>query len=98
MWRLGSDFGFGTFVIRSGVFSHWQTWLAVAGAVQCLSVVINENLKIEPAAAIAPKNVLRFESRPEASDPTELLASVKRPAKILQFPAPDSPLRRSARA
>lgn len=35
LWRLGSDLAWtGTFVISDGFFSHWQVWLALAGALR----------------------------------------------------------------
>lgn len=34
-WRLGQDLGWaGDFVFESGLLSHWQVWLSVAGALQ----------------------------------------------------------------
>lgn len=35
LWRVGSDLGWtGAFVISDGFFSHWQVWLALAGALR----------------------------------------------------------------
>ena len=35
LWRLGADLAWtGTFVISDGFFSHWQVWLALAGALK----------------------------------------------------------------
>ena len=35
LWRLGADLAWtGTFVISDGFFSHWQVWLALAGALR----------------------------------------------------------------
>jgi len=38
LWRIGEDVGWtGTFVISAGFFSHWQVWLALAGALRLLA-------------------------------------------------------------
>lgn len=35
LWRLGEDLGFlGDFVFPTGLLSHWQVWIAAAGAAQ----------------------------------------------------------------
>lgn len=40
-WRLGADLGWtGLFVISSGLFSHWQVWIALAMVLQALAVFI----------------------------------------------------------
>jgi hypothetical protein len=37
-WKLLSEIGWaGSFFLSSGVFSHWQVWIAVAVATQLLS-------------------------------------------------------------
>ncbi len=42
MWRLGADIGFtSSFAIHTGIFSHWQVWLAMAVVIQFLAVVLN---------------------------------------------------------
>ncbi|HLJ50540.1 MAG TPA: hypothetical protein VKU01_31220 [Bryobacteraceae bacterium] len=42
MWRLGADLGFArSFFIQTGIFSHWQVWLAISFAVQFCSVILN---------------------------------------------------------
>ena len=49
MWRLGADMGFtSSFAIHTGVFSHWQVWLAISVAVQFLAVVLNRYGKPAP--------------------------------------------------
>ena len=41
-WRLASDAGAaGGFGISSGVFSHWQVWLAVGVGLNLLGMVLN---------------------------------------------------------
>ncbi len=35
LWRIGADLAWtGAFVISDGFFSHWQVWLALAGALR----------------------------------------------------------------
>jgi hypothetical protein len=86
MWRLGADLGFGSFVIHSGVFSHWQVWLGVSGAVQCLAVVLNKYARQE-------HHVLVIEPQAIGEEISEV--PIRR-AKILQFPAPGTAPRRIA--
>jgi hypothetical protein len=86
MWRLGADLGFGSFAIHSGVFSHWQVWLGVSGAVQCLAVVLNKYSRQE-------HQVLLIEPQAMADETTDI--PVRR-AKVLQFPAPGTAPRRIA--
>jgi hypothetical protein len=41
-WRIASDLRWtGTFIVASGIFSHWQTWLAVAAALFLLASALN---------------------------------------------------------
>ena len=41
-WRLGADLNWlGEFFIKSGLFSRWQVWLALAIAVQMLANQLN---------------------------------------------------------
>ncbi|SRR5713101_5536302 len=41
VWRLASDMGMaGEFVI-TGIFSHWQVWIAVAVGIHLASAVLN---------------------------------------------------------
>jgi hypothetical protein len=41
-WRLAADVGAaGGFGISSGIFSHWQVWLAVAVTLNILGIVLN---------------------------------------------------------
>lgn len=42
MWRLGADLGITrAFAIQTGLFSHWQVWLAISVAIQFLAVLLN---------------------------------------------------------
>src|SRR5438045_3508358 len=41
-WRMSSDLGFtSAFPITSGLFSHWQVWLAIAVVAQFLTTALN---------------------------------------------------------
>jgi hypothetical protein len=41
-WRIAADLNFaGSFAIASGLFSHWQVWLAAAAVLQLCSRVLN---------------------------------------------------------
>jgi H+/Cl- antiporter ClcA len=38
LWRLAADLGWtGTFIVASGLFSHWQVWIALAIALTTLA-------------------------------------------------------------
>jgi hypothetical protein len=42
LWRIAADLNFtNRFAIASGLFSHWQVWLAAAAALQVCSRVLN---------------------------------------------------------
>ena len=42
VWRLGSDLKWtGEFAISSGIFSHWQVWLAMAGLIGTCAAILN---------------------------------------------------------
>lgn len=42
LWRLTADLNAtGQFPISSGIFSHWQVWLALAGSLQFFATVLN---------------------------------------------------------
>lgn len=42
IWSLAADLGWaGTFGIRNGVFSRWQTWLLVSVLLQAVSLILN---------------------------------------------------------
>ncbi len=42
MWRLASDLNWtGEFVISSGLFSHWQVWIALAGLLETCASILN---------------------------------------------------------
>ncbi len=44
LWRLGMDLGWtDRFIIGSGLFSHWQVWLALAGGLQVLAVMLSRS-------------------------------------------------------
>jgi hypothetical protein len=66
MWRLGADMGFtSSFAIHTGIFSHWQVWLAISVAVQFLAVVLNRYGKPAPEIQnleIAKKSTENVES------------------------------------
>lgn len=65
MWRLGNDIGFTrSFAIHTGIFSHWQVWLALSLMIQFLAVVLTrygrssiEVQKLEIAKALEAENV-----------------------------------------
>lgn len=49
-WRLSSDLRTtGQFPISTGLFSHWQVWLACAAVLEFLAVVLNRYGNAEPA-------------------------------------------------
>ncbi len=42
LWRIAADLNFtNSFAIPSGLFSHWQVWLAAAVGLQLCSRVLN---------------------------------------------------------
>lgn len=42
VWRLASDLELaGEFMISSGLFSHWQVWIAMAGLLQTCASALN---------------------------------------------------------
>jgi hypothetical protein len=42
LWRIAADLNFAnSFAIASGLFSHWQVWLAAAILLQLCSRVLN---------------------------------------------------------
>jgi len=48
-WRLTADFNAtGAFPITSGLFSHWQVWLAGAAALQIASILLNRYGNSQP--------------------------------------------------
>ena len=40
-WRLGSDIGVTAEFAMSGIFAHWQVWLAIGGILQLASYLLN---------------------------------------------------------
>ncbi|MBL8174344.1 MAG: hypothetical protein JNK48_06735 [Bryobacterales bacterium] len=41
VWRICADIGLtGPFAIPTGLFSHWQVWLAIAALLQLLSMAL----------------------------------------------------------
>lgn len=63
LWRVGADLDrAGDFVIRDGVFSHWQVWIGAAVAVQYTSwwlarhAGITQRREAEIAQAVEPLN------------------------------------------
>ena len=62
IWRLASDMGMaGTFAI-SGIFSHWQVWLAVGVALQACSYSLNRYAR--SGRMEVPKVLTMFPPRP----------------------------------
>lgn len=52
VWRLTADLGFTAgFVISSGIFSHWQVWLATSILVQLFARLLNRYGRSGDAAA-----------------------------------------------
>jgi hypothetical protein len=52
VWRLTADLGFTAgFVISSGIFSHWQVWLATAVLLQLCARMLNRYGKSDAAAS-----------------------------------------------
>ncbi len=48
-WRVAADMNAaGQFPISTGLFSHWQVWLTLAGALQFCATVLNRYGKPEP--------------------------------------------------
>ena len=42
VWRLAADLRLaGQFAIADGLFSHWQVWMALAGLIQFLAILLN---------------------------------------------------------
>ena len=52
-WRIAADLNWtSTFAISSGLFSHWQSWLAAAALLQLASRVLNRYARNgDPAAS-----------------------------------------------
>lgn len=49
-WRLAADLNItGLFPISSGLFSHWQVWLALAASLQFSATLLNRYGKAEAA-------------------------------------------------
>jgi hypothetical protein len=52
LWRLTADLGFTAgFAISSGIFSHWQVWLATAVLLQLCARLLNRYGRSGDAAA-----------------------------------------------
>lgn len=48
-WRIAADLkATGQFPIASGVFSHWQVWIALATSLQCAATLLNRYGKSNP--------------------------------------------------
>jgi hypothetical protein len=53
LWSVAAELKWvGSFAIPSGLFSHWQTWLVAAAALELCSVVLNRYGKNGGAAAV----------------------------------------------
>lgn len=49
LWRLGSDLGLtSAFVVSEGLLSHWQVWIAAAGALQALGFALRKRFAACP--------------------------------------------------
>jgi hypothetical protein len=58
-WRITADFKVtAEFPIDSGLFSHWQVWIAITGIIQVCAVALNRYGKIanerQPAGIDVP--------------------------------------------
>jgi hypothetical protein len=52
LWRIAADMNWsGSFAIRTGLFSHWQVWMAAASALQLCSYLLNRYAKAGQTAA-----------------------------------------------
>lgn len=59
VWRLAADLGFtARFAISSGIFSHWQVWLATAVLLQICARLLNRYGKSGDTAVPGSGNVL----------------------------------------
>jgi hypothetical protein len=53
LWSIAAERKWvGNFAIDSGVFSHWETWLAVAAALELCALALNRYGKSGGAAAV----------------------------------------------
>lgn len=63
VWGLGSDFGVAnSFAVADGPFAHWQTWVAVAGAIQFANHWLRKRFCLDaekPESAATPGGVER---------------------------------------
>ncbi len=54
LWRIAADVGWtSNFAFSAGILSHWQTWLAVALALQLCAHALNRYAKDVPKAQAA---------------------------------------------
>jgi hypothetical protein len=68
MWRLGNDIGFTrSFAIHTGIFSHWQVWLAMSIVIQFLAVVLNRYGK--PPAEVQELDIAKKSAEAEKVEP-----------------------------
>ena len=52
LWRLTADLGFTAgFAISTGIFSHWQVWVATAALLQLFASLLNRYGRSGDAAA-----------------------------------------------
>jgi hypothetical protein len=52
LWRIAADLNFtNSFAIPTGIFSHWQVWLAAAVALEVCSRALNRYAKDRDPAA-----------------------------------------------
>jgi len=53
LWGIAADLKWvGSFAIPSGFFSHWETWMAAAAAMELCAVALNRYGKSGGAAAV----------------------------------------------
>ncbi len=53
LWEIAAEFKWvGGFAISSGFFSHWETWLGVAAALELCAIALNRYGKSGGAAAV----------------------------------------------
>ena len=68
LWRLGADIGYArSFVIHTGVLSHWQVWLALALGLQFFAVVLNRYGRPEPEPEIKNLEIAAKPAKKEES-------------------------------
>lgn len=70
LWRLGVDLDIAPwFIVPSGIFSHWQVWLALAVALQSGAFLLNKRVRREAEESFPSilESAMRQDQRPPAS-------------------------------